>query len=93
MTDHLASVNTQILNLVHISPSYARAEVGQPIPVTLSIRPTFTWSNGKVREPLVLSYDVTAKLEDWLISGRKRAEFNARVSLTRCIALLPTDAY
>lgn len=71
----------QILNLVHISPSYPRVEVGQTIPVTLSIRPTLTWSDSRLPEPLILSYDVTAKSEDWLVSGRKKGEFAARVSL------------
>ncbi|ORY76938.1 trafficking protein particle complex subunit 10 [Leucosporidium creatinivorum] len=72
----LPSLN--ILNLVHIAASFNRVEVGQAIPITLSIRPTFSWSNGGVPDPLVLSYDITAKMEDWLISGRKKGEFEAK---------------
>jgi hypothetical protein len=69
----------QVLNLVHITPASYRIEVGQAISLTLSIQPTFGWSLDALPSSMTLHYDVTASVDDWLISGRKRGEFTAEV--------------
>ncbi|GAA5867144.1 hypothetical protein JCM1840_001497 [Sporobolomyces johnsonii] len=35
-----------VLNLVSVAPSLLRAEIGQPVPATITIRSTFKWSRG-----------------------------------------------
>lgn len=62
-------------------------EVGQPIQATLSIRPNFSWASSSsyscpaVVDPITLIYDVTTNDTDWIISGRKKGEFLAKVHL------------
>ncbi|KAI5476177.1 hypothetical protein MNV49_000338 [Pseudohyphozyma bogoriensis] len=67
-----------VLNLVHMSPAFKRTEVGQALPVKMSIRPSFTWAQGEMPRSVALFYDVAASLDDWLISGRKKGEFEGQ---------------
>ena len=62
-----------------MTPSYTRTEVGQPLPVRVSVRPAFNWTNPPASEPVLLSYEINGTFDDWLVSGRKRGEFIAEV--------------
>lgn len=71
----------QILNLVSLTPAYSRTQLGLPLPITLSITPTFAWARTPRpagAAPLVLTYDLAANAADWLVSGRKKGRFDAR---------------
>ncbi|KAK4701381.1 trafficking protein particle complex subunit 10, partial [Phenoliferia sp. Uapishka_3] len=69
-----------ILNTVRITPSCTRTEVGQPLPIQITVKPTFNWTNPPMAEPILLSYEMNGTFDDWLVSGRKRGEFVAEVS-------------
>lgn len=71
----------QILNLVRMTPATTRTEVGQPLPVRVSVRPAFNWTNPPLGEPILLAYEINGTFDDWLVSGRKRGEFVAEVRL------------
>ncbi|KDE05467.1 hypothetical protein MVLG_04157 [Microbotryum lychnidis-dioicae p1A1 Lamole] len=69
----LPSLN--VLNLVHFTPDYLKTEIGQALPVTLSIRPTFQWSNLKtIPKTLHLMFDLTINPSDWFVAGKKKGE-------------------
>ncbi|SDA01500.1 BZ3500_MvSof-1268-A1-R1_Chr10-1g02728 [Microbotryum saponariae] len=69
----LPSLN--VLNLVHFTPDYLKTEIGQALPVTLSIRPTFQWSNLKtIPTTLHLMFDLTINPSDWFVAGKKKGE-------------------
>lgn len=67
-------------------PLYA----GQPISAELSIRTSFHWSSNRgENQTYRMRFDVEELVRDWLVSGRKRGDFIARVymhssSLCRC---------
>ncbi|GEM10221.1 transmembrane protein [Rhodotorula toruloides] len=70
-----------VLNLVEITPALSRTEVGQLVPATLTIRPTFRWSRTPVSTaaPIRLAYSVVANASEWIISGRAKDEWIAQV--------------
>lgn len=87
-----------VLNLVHFLPASQRIEVGQPLKVTLSIRPTFSWARTPLPKRIALTYDINASLDDWLISGRKRGEFEGEENeeteiILTLIPLRPGDLF
>jgi len=65
----------------------ALAAVGQIIPAALTIRHTRRWDTAKTREapphtaekPLEFSYEVQANTDTWLIAGRRKGHFCAKV--------------
>ncbi|GAA5838208.1 hypothetical protein JCM5353_006041 [Sporobolomyces roseus] len=63
-----------ILNLVSVTPSLYRVEVGQPIQTTISISCFYRWKKTEA-ESTRLRYEVIANLGEWVISGRTRGEF------------------
>ncbi|SCV73847.1 BQ2448_6277 [Microbotryum intermedium] len=69
----LPSLN--VLNLVHVTPDYFKTEIGQALPVTLSIRPTFQWSNlTTIPKTLNLMFDLTINPSDWFVAGKKKGQ-------------------
>lgn len=60
-------------------PLYA----GQPISAKLTINTSFHWgsSAGDKERRYALRYDVEEMVRDWLVSGPKRGDFAAMVSL------------
>ena len=58
-------------------PIYA----GQPIPAAINIYTSFHWgsSHGDEERQYVMQYDVEEMVREWLISGRKRGNFVAKV--------------
>ncbi|BGP50119.1 hypothetical protein JCM10450v2_006030 [Rhodotorula kratochvilovae] len=82
-----------VLNLVRISPALSRVEVGQALPATLDIRPTFRWARGGLAdgEEVRLAYSIVVAQGEWVVSGRARGEFVAQdgVALTIPLTLIP----
>lgn len=77
----LANSNVQqVLNLVEITPALSRTEVGQLVPATLTIRPSFRWSRtlASTAAPIRLAYSVVANSSEWIISGRAKGEWVAQ---------------
>ncbi len=60
-----------------LPPLYA----GQPIPALLSIQTSFYWGTrqGVNHTSYQMRFDVEEMVRDWLISGRKRGDFEAKV--------------
>ena len=61
-------------------PLYA----GQPLSALLAVQTSFHWAppeDTKV-ESYMMRYDIEDLSNDWLVSGRKRGDFVATVSLT-----------
>lgn len=61
-------------------PLYA----GQPISALLSVHTSFHWSppeDTKV-DSYLMRYDIEDVIHDWLVSGRKKGDFVAKVRLT-----------
>lgn len=60
-----------------LPPLYA----GQPIPALLSIQTSFHWGTEQDadRTSYQMRFDVEEMVRDWLISGRKRGDFEAKV--------------
>ncbi|KAL8287387.1 hypothetical protein RQP46_003839 [Phenoliferia psychrophenolica] len=77
----------EILNHVRMTPSCTRTEVGQPLPVSVSVRPAFNWTNPPLEAPILLSYEINGTFDDWLVSGRKRGEFVAEAGKETVIPL------
>lgn len=79
----LLHVPLQVLNLVRISPAVSRVEVGQAIPATLTIQPTFHWSRAELGESherdIKLVWTVVANQGEWVVGGQARGEFVAQV--------------
>ncbi|KAH9966604.1 trafficking protein particle complex subunit 10 [Russula dissimulans] len=82
--DILASVRFRIL----ATPSSADSEstnqlpplyAGQPIPALLSIQTSFHWGTKQEmgRKSYQMRFNIEEMVRDWLISGRKRGEFEA----------------
>ncbi|GAA5906420.1 hypothetical protein JCM8208_004655 [Rhodotorula glutinis] len=71
-----------VLNLVRISPAVSRVEVGQAIPATLTIQPTFHWSRAELGESherdIKLVWTVVANQGEWVVGGQARGEFVAQ---------------
>ncbi|BGP09807.1 hypothetical protein JCM10049v2_005681 [Rhodotorula toruloides] len=69
-----------VLNLVEITPALSRTEVGQLVPATLTIRPSFRWSRtlASTAAPIRLAYSVVANSSEWIISGRAKGEWVAQ---------------
>jgi len=64
-----------------LPPLYA----GQPIPALLSIQTSFHWTKHETgRKSYQMRFDVQEMVRDWLISGRKRGDFEAEVCLFPC---------
>ncbi|KAH9048160.1 trafficking protein particle complex subunit 10 [Lactarius hengduanensis] len=58
-----------------LPPLYA----GQPIPVLLSIQTSFHWGTKQDANPSYqMRFDIEEAVRDWLISGRKRGDFEAK---------------
>lgn len=57
---------------------------GQAVPVKLSIRTSFNWDASAESDPserkYQMQYDVEEMVRDWLVSGRKKGDFIAKVS-------------
>lgn len=72
-----------------VQSSGGLAAVGQLIPATLTIKHTRSWdSSGEAASPgderaLDFSYEVHANPDDWLVAGRRRARFRAKVCTKR----------
>ena len=79
----LLLVPSQVLNLVRISPAVSRVEVGQAIPATLTIQPTFHWSRDTFGEShereIKLVWSVVASPGEWVVGGQARGDFVAQV--------------
>lgn len=59
------------------APLYA----GQPISACVTIRTSFGWGpNENLTGSYTLRYDIEEMVRDWLLSGPKRGEFEAKVS-------------
>lgn len=58
-------------------PLYA----GQPISATLTIETSFHWAplEDMTKESYLMRFDVEEMTKDWLVSGRKRGDFVAKV--------------
>ncbi|GAA5988713.1 hypothetical protein JCM5350_001988 [Sporobolomyces pararoseus] len=65
-----------ILNLVSVTPSLTRVEVGQPIATTVTIHSSFKWRRESIAEPTKLRYEVIVNSAEWIVSGRSRGEFS-----------------
>lgn len=53
---------------------------GQPIPIEIQIKTSFHWgSKGDPEDDFVMRYDIEELIKDWLVSGRKRGDFLAKV--------------
>ncbi|GAA6031407.1 hypothetical protein JCM8097_005646 [Rhodosporidiobolus ruineniae] len=90
-----------ILSLVRLTPAITRVEVGQAVPVTLSIRSSFRWrrqpqlssaqAGGEGKEEIRLQYEVVANAQEWIVSGQAKGEFAAQETddLTLPLLLIP----
>lgn len=60
-----------------LPPLYA----GQPISITLSITTSFHWapSEESIEKTYIMKFDVEEITKDWLVSGKKKADFVAKV--------------
>jgi len=60
-----------------LPPLYA----GQPISAVISIHTSFHWGTRRDsgRKSYEMQFDIEEMVRDWLISGRKRGEFEAEV--------------
>ena len=58
-----------------LPPLYA----GQPIDALLTIHTSFHWGSDRDRQYL-MQFDVEEMVRDWLVSGKKRGDFLAKVS-------------
>jgi trafficking protein particle complex subunit 10 len=60
-----------------LPPLYA----GQPISALISIRTSFQWGTRRDsgRKSYEMRFDIEEMVRDWLISGRKRGDFEAEV--------------
>lgn len=67
-----------------LPPLYA----GQPIPALLSIQTSFHWDGQQEQDAGRRSYrmrfDIEEMVQDWLISGQKRGDFEAEVGSHPC---------
>ena len=61
-------------------PSNSKVFAGQPISASISITTSMQWGAGVAKE-YAMSYEVMERREDWLVSGKRRGEFNAQVIL------------
>ncbi|KAI0306635.1 hypothetical protein B0F90DRAFT_1691802 [Multifurca ochricompacta] len=66
-------------------PLYA----GQPIPALLSIKTSFHWGKRQhaSRKSYQMRFDIQEMVRDWLISGRKRGDFEAEDESTYTVAI------
>ncbi|GAA5881145.1 hypothetical protein JCM16303_004817 [Sporobolomyces ruberrimus] len=64
-----------ILNLVNVTPSLTRVEIGQPIATAVSIRSSLKWRKDGSNESVKVRYEVVANSTEWIVSGRTRGEF------------------
>jgi trafficking protein particle complex subunit 10 len=66
---------------IQLPPLYA----GQPIPALISIHTSFHWgtSRDSGRGSYEMRFDIEEMVRDWLISGRKRGDFEAEVCVHR----------
>jgi trafficking protein particle complex subunit 10 len=62
-----------------LPPLYA----GQPITAMLTIQTSFHWTppEDSDKQSYVMRFDVEEMTKDWLVSGRKRGDFIAKVSI------------
>ena len=69
------SVDSESTN--QLLPLYA----GQPIPALISIHTSFHWGTRRDSGPKSygMRFDIEEMVRDWLISGRKRGDFEAEV--------------
>ena len=81
----------QILSAVKVNfvnrdgPIYA----GQPILAQVVVHNSFHWGSvGHENAEFRMRYDVEERVKDWLVSGRKRGDFIAKVFLQCLIGLL-----
>ena len=67
------------------APIYA----GQLISGTLSINTSLHWGDPESKQhEYTLRYDIEERIKDWLVCGRKRGEFIARVSTMNASVLV-----
>ena len=61
---------------------------GQPVPALLSIQTSFHWDAKQEQDAGRRSYrmrfDIEEMVQDWLICGQKRGDFEAEVGLHPC---------
>lgn len=71
------SVVTDAESTNQLPPLYA----GQPISALISIHTSFHWGTRRDsgRKSYEMRFDIEEMVRDWLISGRKRGEFEAEV--------------
>ena len=80
-------IHTACLNLhyphLDSSPELDCAAVGQPIPAELVIKHTRRWltqaEQSSKTQALGFCYEVQANSDTWLIGGRRKAHFSAKV--------------
>lgn len=53
---------------------------GQPIDAQLTIHTSFHWGAGSGDRQYRMQFDVEEMIRDWLVSGKKRGDFLAKVS-------------
>lgn len=76
------------IRLVH--PSATSSEhapslyAGQPIPAILTIHTSFHWGSSvdDKERAYMMRFDVEEMVREWLVSGRKRGDFAAKVSVS-----------
>ena len=61
-----------------LPPLYA----GQPISAELTIETSFHWGENADGQAYRMRFDVEELVRDWLVSGRKRGDFMAKVHVT-----------
>lgn len=84
---HMGIIHTACLNLHYPqlkgSPGLECVSVGQPIPAELVIKHTRGWLTQTEPSPksqeLEFCYEMQANADTWLIGGRKKAHFSAKV--------------
>ncbi|GAA5847602.1 hypothetical protein JCM3766R1_000806 [Sporobolomyces carnicolor] len=89
-----------ILNLVSVTPSLTRVEVGQPVATTVSIESSFKWRTTRddrgASTTFGLRYEVVANSQEWIVSGQTRGRFDvsdsdekSRTTTTIRLVLVP----
>ncbi|KAL7418117.1 trafficking protein particle complex subunit 10 [Mrakia frigida] len=83
----------QVLSAVRLSISTTGPfSVGQPLTVVMSIDCSSRWSGGGPKpEEILMSYDLGAEFEHWLVSGRKKGTFMSKddESFSSTFTLIP----
>jgi trafficking protein particle complex subunit 10 len=79
----LAAVRLRILTTPESTNQLPPLYAGQPIRALLSIHTSFHWGAKRDagRKSYQMRFDIEEMVRDWLISGKKRGDFEAQVCL------------